>query len=338
MRVHAGSIILEPGLTRADFDDVHRDGVWLAKAGFGGVETARDYVPLVRHARDAGLLEAEVLAVTRTPEATLTPLVVTVVVTGEAGAPEFWVRTTGSGAALLLGREDTDLYTPPSGLFPEGTDITRWGEFILNSESIRVDCYYWHNAYGEENVKSGRFGVNLGRLLERTDDSRPNDEDIAASNLNCGSESAVANSIIARQWKISVSRNYSGRNQIGAIHWRLEATYGNEPTSPTDTTCGSTCTTEMNAPANTALYDYIRSPMPDREPGKARTPRSIASAFPPAASCTLRSTTSGESPRGITRYQHTCTANTSPLDHTLTFHYTRDETKGFAPQPTAIPQ
>jgi len=32
MRGHAGSFILEPGLTRADFDDVHRDGVWLAKA------------------------------------------------------------------------------------------------------------------------------------------------------------------------------------------------------------------------------------------------------------------------------------------------------------------
>ena len=56
MRVHAGSIILEPGLTRADFDDVHRDGVWLAKAGFGSVETARDYVALVKDAREAGLL------------------------------------------------------------------------------------------------------------------------------------------------------------------------------------------------------------------------------------------------------------------------------------------
>ena len=56
MRVHGGSIILEPGLTRADFDDVHRDGVWLAKAGFGAVETARDYVALVQDAREAGLL------------------------------------------------------------------------------------------------------------------------------------------------------------------------------------------------------------------------------------------------------------------------------------------
>ena len=56
MRVHGGSIILEPGLTRADFDDVHRDGVWLAKAGFGAVASAREYVALCRDARDAGLL------------------------------------------------------------------------------------------------------------------------------------------------------------------------------------------------------------------------------------------------------------------------------------------
>src|SRR3984885_6173934 len=35
MRVNAGSIILEPGLTETDFADMAREGVWLAKAGFG---------------------------------------------------------------------------------------------------------------------------------------------------------------------------------------------------------------------------------------------------------------------------------------------------------------
>ena len=39
MRVIAGSIILEPGLTRADFDEVKQKGVRLAKAGFGAVKT-----------------------------------------------------------------------------------------------------------------------------------------------------------------------------------------------------------------------------------------------------------------------------------------------------------
>ncbi|MGI9616788.1 MAG: amidohydrolase family protein [Acidimicrobiales bacterium] len=56
MRVHAGSLILEPGLTRQDFDDVKADGVWLSKAGFGAVDSAADYVELVAMARDAGLM------------------------------------------------------------------------------------------------------------------------------------------------------------------------------------------------------------------------------------------------------------------------------------------
>lgn len=56
MRVHGGSIILEPGLTGADFAEVRRAGVWLAKAGFGAVASARDYVALVRLAREAGLI------------------------------------------------------------------------------------------------------------------------------------------------------------------------------------------------------------------------------------------------------------------------------------------
>jgi enamidase len=54
--VHAGSLILEPGLTQADFEEVHAQGVWLAKAGFGAVTSAMDYVPLVRAAREAGLV------------------------------------------------------------------------------------------------------------------------------------------------------------------------------------------------------------------------------------------------------------------------------------------
>lgn len=56
MRVHAGSLILEPGLTRQDFDDVKADGVWLTKAGFGAVDSASDYVELVAMAKDAGLV------------------------------------------------------------------------------------------------------------------------------------------------------------------------------------------------------------------------------------------------------------------------------------------
>lgn len=56
MRVHAGSIILEPGLTGQDLTEIARKGVWLAKAGFGAVKTAFDYGPLVAAAKTAGMV------------------------------------------------------------------------------------------------------------------------------------------------------------------------------------------------------------------------------------------------------------------------------------------
>lgn len=56
MRVIAGSVILEPGLTADDFSELARKGVGLAKAGFGAVKTAYDYVPLVADAKAAGLI------------------------------------------------------------------------------------------------------------------------------------------------------------------------------------------------------------------------------------------------------------------------------------------
>src|ERR1700723_1699044 len=54
MRVIAGSVILEPGLKDEDFTELAGKGVGLAKAGFGAVKTAYDYVPLVAAAKAAG--------------------------------------------------------------------------------------------------------------------------------------------------------------------------------------------------------------------------------------------------------------------------------------------
>ena len=56
MKVYAGSIIMEPGLTEADFAEVAAQGVWLAKAGFGAVATPFDYVPMVAWARKHGMI------------------------------------------------------------------------------------------------------------------------------------------------------------------------------------------------------------------------------------------------------------------------------------------
>jgi enamidase len=56
MRVHAGSVILEPGLVPSDFVDIAADGVWLAKAGFGAFKTPFDYAPLIAAAKTAGMI------------------------------------------------------------------------------------------------------------------------------------------------------------------------------------------------------------------------------------------------------------------------------------------
>ncbi|RTL67364.1 MAG: amidohydrolase [Hyphomicrobiales bacterium] len=56
MRVHAGSVILEPGLTAEDLKEIAGKGVWLAKAGFGAMKTAYEYAPLVAAARAAGMI------------------------------------------------------------------------------------------------------------------------------------------------------------------------------------------------------------------------------------------------------------------------------------------
>jgi enamidase len=56
MRFWAGSVILEPGLVEADFKELSDKGVWLAKAGFGAVETPYDYAPMVAWARKHGMI------------------------------------------------------------------------------------------------------------------------------------------------------------------------------------------------------------------------------------------------------------------------------------------
>ena len=56
MRVHAGSVILEPGLTEADLATLRAAGIWLAKAGFGGFDTPYGYADLMQAARRLGMV------------------------------------------------------------------------------------------------------------------------------------------------------------------------------------------------------------------------------------------------------------------------------------------
>jgi enamidase len=56
MTVHAGSVILEPGLMEKDFAELKGHGVWLAKAGFGAFRSAFDYAPLIAMAKAQGMI------------------------------------------------------------------------------------------------------------------------------------------------------------------------------------------------------------------------------------------------------------------------------------------
>lgn len=54
VRVYAGSVIFQPGLTEDDFKEMAEAGVWLGKVGFGDFEKPTDAEPLVRIAQTYG--------------------------------------------------------------------------------------------------------------------------------------------------------------------------------------------------------------------------------------------------------------------------------------------
>lgn len=56
LKLHGGAVILERGLTEADFAEMARAGVWLlAEIGLGGVNTPEEAVPMVNWARQHGM-------------------------------------------------------------------------------------------------------------------------------------------------------------------------------------------------------------------------------------------------------------------------------------------
>ena len=56
MRVYAGSVVLEPTLQEADFAELERAGVWLAKFGFGAYADPLDGEPQIRWAQQHGIM------------------------------------------------------------------------------------------------------------------------------------------------------------------------------------------------------------------------------------------------------------------------------------------
>ena len=54
VKVYAGSVIFQPGLSEADFKEMSEAGVWLGKVGFGNFKKPTDAAPLVRIAQRYG--------------------------------------------------------------------------------------------------------------------------------------------------------------------------------------------------------------------------------------------------------------------------------------------
>ncbi|OLO25297.1 hypothetical protein BTR23_25020 [Alkalihalophilus pseudofirmus] len=54
MTVHGGSVIIEPGLKEEDFIQLQKQGVWLAKVGFGDFKRQREASEIVRGAQKHG--------------------------------------------------------------------------------------------------------------------------------------------------------------------------------------------------------------------------------------------------------------------------------------------
>lgn len=54
VRLYAGSVIIEPGLTEGDFQELYAEGVWLAKVGFGNFEKPAYAKEIVQAAQRQG--------------------------------------------------------------------------------------------------------------------------------------------------------------------------------------------------------------------------------------------------------------------------------------------
>jgi enamidase len=59
LKIHGGALILEQGLTEKDFDELQAAGVWLVgEIGLGSVKTPADAAPMVRWAKQRGMIVA----------------------------------------------------------------------------------------------------------------------------------------------------------------------------------------------------------------------------------------------------------------------------------------
>ena len=285
---------------------------------------------------DSGRLEAEMLAVTLTPDATLTPLVILQTVVGERQIWQTLTGTTGPAVQLLhrTAADASELYDPPPEMRTPGDTSSIVGGFRLNRESVSANCQYWYLTESDALVGPVKVNVNISRLPEDATDDPEHESQIQCFNRDIGETD-----VVARKWEITLTRSYSGFGAISVHRWRLTATFGSEP--PDECERGS-CGTKAELADNVRTYLglYRSGQVQPTEPAPAqpgiRVERPLDFITPSAAECTRQTQTQGESPNERTRLEYTCTAAAGNLSHNLTFQYTHDESRPFV-RPTTCP-
>ena len=282
-----------------------------------------DRLCTTRDSWDAGRVEAELLAATATPDVTLTPFGIKVTV--EVEVRTVWETFTGTAASLVLGRTGANVYAPPEYIYSginnanTGTPI---GEFRFKSESVRVTCQYWHNTDQDDSnddlLKSRVFPI-----------TKFGENDV----VECISDNIRETSVVARQWKITLERTYSGSGEISDDSWTLTATAGSDGDE-----CGDACVKALPSGLQ-PYFEAIRLDTTERDNANdAPNPGGIENigetGLTASPTCRGRKTTEGGS--SVTRYEHTCDVMGTNLESELKFRFTRTKTgRGLKPTPCA---
>lgn len=295
-------------------------GGWNLNVVYHNNPCKSDRLCTTREQWDAGLLEAQLVVGSLTPEATWTPVVIEEIV--EVEVPTTWETLTFDGTSVTIAGNTVPLYNPLREMRSAGAATgTIIGGFRFNSESVRVTCQYWHNADlapDADPVKSRKFTVSRFET--------PDDDD----KVNCISGNIQESNVTRRQWEISVSRSYSGSGRITGVSWTLKATIRAD--APTVT---------MNTDLQ-AYLEEVRTDVLKRDFDRTGNPYGVEeldSALQNAECGGRRTPPLDESEQQVIRYEYTCDSRNAEtrVGSTLKFNFTHDRTRGFLRE-TATPR
>ena len=325
----------EAGYWANDRYDQWERGGWNLDIVYHQNPCISDRLCTTRESWDAGRVEAELLAVTATPEVTLTPVVI--IQTVEVGLTGVWETRSVMGSSITLGDDsDVDLYYPPLELKTDADEGSIFGGFRLSgSEEFEVYCHHWYLTASDALVKQPRQRVNLNELPTSPDDDGIRFGDNKdESNVKCFS-SIDEHDVVARKWDLTLTRSYGSFAGISDVTWKLTATYGNEPTNAC--TREIRCTVSLLQTWRENLDDYYTGAQPtatEPAPRGFRLARELFLGTFSGQICSGRIREEGIRPNRKWDHQYTCRITTGDSRHKLTFHFTYRENRTVAPTPT----